>query len=62
MEELKLPNTDSPEVMQQAVSLHITHVIWDQVSRAVDPDATEAAILEIYHRVYSSVNAAHRSG
>ena len=62
MDDLNLPNTDSPEVMQQAVSLHITHIVWEQVSRAIDPDSTESAILEIYKRVYSSIYSSHKSG
>ena len=62
MDELNLPDTDSPEVMQQAVSLLITHVVWEQVSRSVDPDSTETEILAIYKRVYDSINSAHKSG
>jgi len=36
--------------------------VWEQMSRAVDPDSTESEILAIYRRVYSSINDTHRSG
>lgn len=59
MDEISLPDTDSPEVMQQAVSLQLSLIIWDQHSRGVHPDQFEESILELYQRVYKSVSAAH---
>lgn len=60
MDDLQLPNTDSPEVMQQAISLHVTGMIWDHAFRTVDPDEMEQAFLDLYKRVYASVSAARR--
>ena len=59
MDELRLPNTDSPEVMQQAVTLHLTAVLWEQDSRDVHPDKWEEALLALYSRVYGAVKKAH---
>jgi len=51
MEDVNLPNTDSPEVMAQAISLQLTYLIWEQASRAFAADETEEAILALYQRV-----------
>ena len=59
MEEFRLPETDTPDVMQQAVSLWLTNVIWDQHSRGVHPDKIEQDLLELYDRVYKAVRKAH---
>jgi hypothetical protein len=62
VDDINLPNTDSPQVMQQAVSLLLTSVLWEQNSRDVHPDKWEEALLELYARVYGSVNKAHGLG
>ena len=59
MEDLRLPDTDSAEVMQQAVSLQLALIIWDQYSRGVHPDQFEESILELYQRVFKAVSSAH---
>ena len=59
MDDLKLPNTDSPEVMQQAVALHLTAELWEQASRDVHPSDWEQAMLELYKRVFVAVSATH---
>lgn len=59
MEELELPPTDSPEVMERAISAWLTHVIWDQHSRGVHPDHIEENILELYNRVFTAVHKTH---
>lgn len=59
MEVVELPNTDSPEVMSQAVSIWLTHVIWEQYSRVVHPEELEEQMLNVYSRVYKSVSEAH---
>ncbi len=61
MDEFELPSTDSPEVMQQVVSVWLTHVIWDQHSRGVHPDHIEESIVDLYARVYKKVRAAHEA-
>jgi hypothetical protein len=58
VEPLDLPNTDSPEVMQQAVSVWLTHMIWQQLSR-YHTDDYEEKLLALYDRVYKSVSGAH---
>ena len=59
VEELDLPNTNSPEVMEQAISAWLTNIVWDQHSRAVHPDELEKDLLAIYDRVYKAVKATH---
>jgi hypothetical protein len=59
MDELDLPSTDSPEVMEQAVSIWLTHIIWDQHSRGVHPDQIEENLVDLYSRVYRKVREAH---
>lgn len=61
MDDLDLPSTDSPEVMEQVVSVWLTHVIWDQHSRGVHPDHIEESIVDLYVRVYQKVKEAHKS-
>ena len=61
MEELTLPDTDSAEVMQQAVSLCLTHMIWDQLSRGVHPDNVEEDLLALYQRVTKAIREANGS-
>ena len=61
MDNLELPNTDSPEVMQQAISCQIAFQIWEQISRIVHDDEAEQKLLNIYSRVYASVKATHES-
>ena len=56
---LALPNTDSPEVMAQAVSIWITSEIWREVSRIVRDDEAEDTLAGIYTRIYGSVKKAH---
>ncbi|MFN2115320.1 MAG: hypothetical protein ACK2T6_06370 [Anaerolineae bacterium] len=59
MEPIELPNSDSPEVMTQAVSIWLTHVIWEQFSRVTHPEEIEEQLLGVYSRVYKSVSDAH---
>lgn len=56
-----LPTTDSPEVMEQAVSLWLTSVIWAQKWREVHPDAVERTLLELYEHVFQTVRRTHKS-
>lgn len=56
-----LPDTDSPEVMQQAISAWLTSMIWEQTSRLVPDEKVEEEITSIYSRVYKLVNGVHRS-
>lgn len=58
MSALEIPNTDSPEVMRQAVSLWLTNVIWDQQSRGVPPERTEEEMVGLYLRVYQALHEA----
>ncbi len=57
-----LPDTDSPEVMEQAVSLWLTSVIWGQKWREVHPDAVERTLLELYDNVFRTVHKTHHGG
>jgi len=59
VEPIELPNSDSPEVMTQAVSIWLTHVIWEQFSRVTHPEEIEEQLLGVYSRVYKSVSDAH---
>jgi len=59
VEPIELPNTDSPEVMTQAVSTWLTHIIWQHMSR-YHTDDMEEQLLELYGRVYTSVAASHK--
>jgi hypothetical protein len=56
------PNTDSPEVMQAAVSAWITSLIWKQVSRGVHDDDAEEMLVGVYARIYKAVKTAHDGG
>lgn len=58
---LALPNTDSPEVMTQAVAIWITSEIWHEVSRIVRDDEAEDTLSGIYVRIYGKVKQAHTS-
>jgi len=60
VEGIDLPDTDSTEVMQQAVSLWLVNIIWDQHSRGVHPDNVEEDLLTLYSRVFESVRKAHK--
>lgn len=55
-----LPNTDSPEVMQQAITMWLTNLIWEQTSRLVPDEKVEEEVTSIYHRVYKLVSQAHK--
>ena len=55
MENFQLPDTDSPEVMQQAVAVWITGQVWQALQRAVRDDEAEQVIADVYDRVYKSV-------
>lgn len=59
---LTLPNTDSPEVMQQAITTIMTTMIWKQVARGVHDDDAEEMLLGIYSRIYHAVKKAHSEG
>ena len=58
MEPMELPDTDSPEVMQQAISAWLTHIIWQHMSR-YHTDDMEEQLIELYSRVYKSISTAH---
>ena len=58
-ENLSLPDTDSPEVMEQAVSLMLTSIVWEQLSRVIHPDEAEEALTAAYARVFEKVKEAH---
>jgi hypothetical protein len=45
--------------MTQAVSIWLTHVIWEQFSRVTHPEEIEEQLLGVYSRVYKSVSDAH---
>ena len=55
MDTIELPDTDSPEVMQQVISLWLTKVIWDEYSRGIQTDDTEKELLGLYTRVREAV-------
>lgn len=59
MENFQLPDTDSPEVMQQAVAAWITGQVWQALQRAVRDDEAEQVIADVYDRVYKSVKKTH---
>ena len=59
MDKMEIPDTDSPEVMEQVVSLWITDQIWDQVSRLLHDDELEEKLTTLYNRVYNSVKRTH---
>ena len=56
MDDLKFPNTDSPEVMAHAVTLQLVGQIWDQAYRTVDPDEMEKTLLELYQRIFKAIS------
>lgn len=60
MEPLGLPNTDSPEVMEQVVSVWLTHIIWQHLSRYHTDDMEEQLLL-LYSRVFKAVRQAHQA-
>jgi hypothetical protein len=59
VEPIPLPDTDSPEVMTQAVSIWLTHIVWQHLSR-YHTDDLEEELLKVYTRVYKSVAEAHK--
>ncbi|HQZ71178.1 MAG: hypothetical protein ACH37Z_14370 [Anaerolineae bacterium] len=59
MEEFQLPNTDSPEVMQQAVAVWIAGQVWQALARTVRDDEAEQTLTEIYDRVYRNIKKTH---
>jgi hypothetical protein len=59
VDNVELPDTDSPAVMNQAVALWLTNVIWDQYSRVIHADEIEEKLLEVYGRVYKAVEQTH---
>jgi len=61
VEFMELPDTDSPEVMTQAVSLCLTQVIWEQFSRHLDPETMDDQLLSVYTKVYGTISKAHGS-
>lgn len=61
MEFVELPDTDSPDVMTQAVSVYLTQVIWEQFSRHMDPDTMDDQLLSVYSKVYETVSKTHGS-
>jgi len=59
VEQIELPDTNSPEVMEQAISLFLTNILWEQSSRMISPDDMEVNLLAVYGRVFKAVHAAH---
>lgn len=59
MEEFQLPDTSSPEVMQQAVAVWITGQVWHALARTVRDDEAEQTLTEIYDRIYRNVRKTH---
>ena len=51
-----LPDTDSPEVMKQAISVHLMNLIWDELARSVNPDDYEMHAIGLFDRVYKAVD------
>ena len=60
MDQIQLPNTDSPEVMQQAIAMHLTQAVWEHRSRTVHADDMEEQLIQLYKRVFAGVAAAHQ--
>jgi hypothetical protein len=60
VDKFEFPDTDSPEVMQQAISFAVAQQIWDLVSRLERDEEHEEKFLALYHRVYASVKQAHQ--
>ena len=59
MDRINLPDTDSNEVMQQAVSLWLTSVILEQDPRfRHTADDFEESLLGVYQRVYAAIGKA----
>lgn len=58
MDDIRLPNTDSPEVIQHAITVHMVSIIWDQAYRTVDPDEMETTMLDLYRRIFKAVSTA----
>jgi len=54
--EIRLPDTDSPEVMKQAISVHLMNLIWDELARTVNPDEFEEHAINLFDRVYRAVD------
>ena len=54
-----LPDTDNADVMQQAVSVFLMHLVWEEFSRIIDPEQIEEQALELYGRIYSKVDQIH---
>lgn len=54
--EINLPDTDSPEVMKQAVSVYLMNLIWEELARSVNPDDYERHAIGLFDRVYSAVD------
>jgi hypothetical protein len=59
VEQVQLPDTDSPEVMQQAIAMHLTKIVWEHYSRTIHADEMETQLIQLYERVYGSVAKAH---
>jgi len=60
VEHPELPNTDSPEVMQQAIAMHLTQTVWEHFSRTIHADEMEEQLLQLYQRIYAGVSEAHK--
>ena len=58
---MEIPDTNSPEVMEQIISLWITDQVWEQVSRLLHDDELEDKLTTLYDRVYRSVKRTHGS-
>jgi hypothetical protein len=58
VEHTQLPNTDSPEVMTEAIAVWLTNIVWQHMSR-YHTDDMEPELLKLYGRVYASVKEAH---
>ena len=62
MEDITLPNTDSPEVMERAICISLTVMIWKQIYRSVHDEEAEEKLLGIYDKIFRSVKKTHGGG
>lgn len=62
MDNFALPDTDSPEVMEQAISIWMTTLVWRQISRVVHDEEAESRLLSIYDHIFRGVKKTHTGG
>jgi len=59
MESYELPNTDSADVMQQAVALNLLHLVWPEITRTMNPDEADDHAIAVYQKIYRALDATH---